>query len=105
MLSYQIELEKMIYQQYQRFHEEPPKDRLQQSFLDEILGMRILLYDTYTDYIKMSDITSMNQIEEKDIHWCFDEKGRKIPIYKGTKIKAILINKPMDLQSIKNWVS
>lgn len=105
MLTYQQEIEKMIYQQYLQFHIQLPQNRLEQSFLDEILGMRILLYDVFSDHIKMSDIQMMNEIEENGVQWSFDEKGRKIPIYKGNRIKAILINTPMDLDSITKWLS
>lgn len=102
---YQYELEKLLIKQYQQFHDEKPKDRLQKSFFDEIVGLHILLYDTFVDHIKMNDIKRMSQLQNNHFYWSHDDKGRKIPIYEGKPIKAILLDTSLDLKTIETLLS
>jgi hypothetical protein len=104
-MMYQYELEKMLIQQYQHFHDEKPKNHLQKSFFDEIVGLRILLYDTFEDHIKISDILRMSQLHNDRFYWSHDDNGRKIPIYEGKRIKAIMIDTSIDLITIHSLLS
>jgi hypothetical protein len=104
-MTYQYELEKMLIQQYQHFHDEKPKNHLQKSFFDEILGLHILLYDTFDDHIKISDIQRISQLQNDHFYWSYDNKGRKIPIYEGKHIKAIMIDTSIDLAIIQSLLS
>ena len=105
MLSYQYELEKLLIKQYECFHDEKPKDHLQKSFFDEIVGLRILLFDTFEDHIKISDIQRISQLQNDHFYWSYDNKGRKIPIYEGKHIKAIMIDTSIDIATIQSLLS
>lgn len=102
---YQYELEKMLIQQYEKFHDEKPKDRLQKSFFDEIVGLHILLYDKFEDHIKISDIQRISQLKNDHFYWFHDEKGRKIPMYQDKPVKAILLDTSVDLKIIETLLS
>ena len=105
MINYQYQIEKLLIDQYQQFHEEIPKDRLEKSFFDEIVGMRVLLYHPFKDHIKMNEIKKMSEMKMENMYWVCDEKGRKIPFYENKPVKAILIDIPMDVENLKHWIS
>ncbi len=103
--QYQHQLEKLLIDQYQHFHDEIPKDHLEKSFFDEIIGMKVLLYHPFKDHIKMNEIVRMSQIKIENVYWVSDEKGRKIPFYENKPIKALLLDIPMEIDDIQHWIS
>ncbi len=80
------EISKNIMNQYFEYHEKKEMNAKRYSFLDELISLKIMVYDKFEDdYIRMSEL--YKGVEE--IEWR-EENGKRVPYDKnGKRIRAI----------------
>ncbi len=97
-------MEKLIVEQFWKFHDGIDRNRIIMSFLDELISLGIMIYDKNEEgYLKKTDILYNKDIREEEIDWKI-ENGYRIPYYSGKKIKSIKFEKD-DEKEILRYIS
>lgn len=97
-------MEKIIVEQFWKFHNGIDRNRIIMSFLDELISLGIMIYDKNEEgYLKKTDIIFNKDIRLEELDWKI-ENGYRIPYYSGKKIKSIKFEKG-DEDVIQNYIS
>ncbi len=97
-------MEKIIYDQYYLFFEKK-KDSKELVLLDEVLSLKIMIYEKMEHGIVCKDVRKIEDIGDS-IEWRIEENQLRIPYDKksGMKIKAIQC-KNMEMEELVKYRS